>query len=68
MVNDHWDREKNSATWATLFFYIYYSTDRIAYTTAFVIPVMELWLEIAEWIHHEGLILWPIAPWPDTLP
>ena len=28
---------------------------------------MELWLkwEIAQWVHHEGSIWWPIAPWFD---
>ena len=38
--------------------------DRIAHTTAFVIPVVEDWLEqeIAEWVHQEELIWQPIAP------
>ena len=34
-------------------FYMHHSTDRIAYTTAFVTPVVEHWMEreIAEWVH-----------------
>ena len=37
---------------------MHHPTDRIAHTTAFVIPVVELWLEseIAQWVHHEGSI------------
>ena len=33
--------------------------------TAFVTPVVEHWLEreIAQWVHHEGSIRWPITPW-----
>ena len=33
---------------------MHHPTDRIAYTTAFVTPVVELWLEreIAQWVHH----------------
>ena len=32
---------------------MHHPTDRIAYTTAFVTPVMEHWLEqeIAQWVH-----------------
>ena len=43
--------------------------DNIAHTTAFVIPIMEHWLEwkIAHCVHHEGSIKWPIAPWEDSL-
>ena len=43
-------------------------TDRIAYTTAFVTPVIEHWLEreIAQWVHHEGSIRRPITPWALT--
>ena len=43
---------------------MHHSTDRISHTTAFVIPVMEHWLEqeIAQWVHHEGSIRRPIAP------
>ena len=43
--------------------------DRITHTTAFITPVMEHWLEreIAQWVHHEELIWWPIAQWLNTL-
>ena len=61
MVKYHSDSERKpaAATWATLsdyqqgFFYMHYPTDRIAYTTAFVTPVVEQWLEreIAQWLH-----------------
>ena len=32
---------------------------------AFVTPVVEHWLEqeIAQWVHHEGSIRWPLLPW-----
>ena len=63
------------ATWATLsdyqqwFFYMHHPIDMIVHTTAFVAPVVEhwLWREIAQWVHHEGSIQWPIAPWANTL-
>ena len=44
-------------------------TDRITHITAFVTPVVEHWLEryIAQWVHHEGSIRRPIAPWVNTL-
>ena len=44
-------------------------TDRIAHTTTFGTPVMEHHLEweIAQWVHHEGSIRWPITPWADAL-
>ena len=37
---------------------MHHPTDRITHATAFVIPVLEYWLEreIAKWVHHEGLI------------
>ena len=43
--------------------------DRIIHTTAFVTPVVEHWLEreIAQWIHHDRSIWWPIAPWANAL-
>ena len=43
---------------------MYHHTDRIAHNTAFVMPVMEHWLEreIVQWVHHEGSIQRPIAP------
>ena len=33
-------------------------------------PIMEHWLEweIAQWVHEEGLIRWPITTWADALP
>ena len=36
---------------------------------AFVTPVVEHWLEreIAQWVHHEGSIRRPIAPWANAL-
>ena len=51
------------------FFYKHHPTDRIAHTTAFVTPVVEHWLEreIAQWVHHEGSIRRPIAPWANAL-
>ena len=54
MVKDHSDSQRGkpaAATWATLFewqqgfFYMHHPTERIAYTTAFVTPVVEHWLE-----------------------
>ena len=48
---------------------MHYATDKIAHTTAFVTPVVEHWLEqeIAQWVHHEGSILQPIAPYANAL-
>ena len=50
-------------------FYMHHPTDRIAHTTAFVAPAVELWLEweIAQRVHHEGSIWRPIAPWANAL-
>ena len=44
-------------------FYMHHTTDRIAHTMTFVTPVVDHWLEreIAQWVHHEGLIRQPIA-------
>ena len=44
--------------------YMHHPTDKIAYTTTYVKPVMEHWLEreITQWVHHEGSIRRPIAP------
>ena len=41
------------------FFYMHHPTDRIAYTTVFVKPVVKHWLEreIAQWDHHERKLL-----------
>ena len=43
---------------------MHHPIDRITYTTAFFTLVVEHWLEreIAQWVHHEGLIRRPIAP------
>ena len=70
MVKDHSDSERKPAatTW-TNHFYMHNPTDRITHTTAFVIPVVQHWQEweIAQWVHHEGLIRRPIAPMANTL-
>ena len=44
--------------------------DRIIHTTAFVTPVVGHWMkrEIAQWVHHEGLIRQPIALLANVLP
>ena len=36
---------------------MHHPTDRITHTTAFVTPVVEHWLEIGQWVHHEGSIV-----------
>ena len=43
---------------------MHHPIDRLAHTTAFVTPVVEHWLEreIAQWVHHEGLIRRPTVP------
>ena len=55
-----------AATWAISFInskdsFKCHPTYRIAHTTAFVIPVVEHWLEreIAQWVHHDRTLL----PW-----
>ena len=65
MVKDHSNSERGNP----LPPHGLHPTDRIAYTTAFVIPVVEHWLEreIAQWVHHEGSIWRPIAPWANAL-
>ena len=59
-------REKPTAatTWASLSDW-QQPTDKIA----FVAPAMEHWQEWekAQWVHHEGSIRRPIAPWANTL-
>ena len=77
MVNNHSDSERgNPLPPHGLLFPISYKgsfictiPDRIAHTTAFVIPVVEHWLEreITQWVHHEGSIRRPIAPWANAL-
>ena len=54
---------------------MHHPTDRIAHTTAFVIPVVEHWLEreIAQWVHlmkdrsndpsHHERTLLPLSSW-----
>ena len=60
MIKDHSARKETrcshmgySFQLAARFFYMHHPTDRIIHTTAFVIPVVELWLErkIAQWVH-----------------
>ena len=41
---------------------MHHLTDRIAHTTVFVAPVVKMEREIAQWVHHKGLIRRPIAP------
>ena len=77
MVKDHSDSEKgNPLPPPRLLFpinskgyFICTIPDRIAHTTAFVTPVVEDWLEweTAQWVHHEGAIQRPIAPWANAL-
>ena len=43
LLKDHSDSEREN--YLPSFFYIHYSTDRMAHTIAFVIPVTEHWLE-----------------------
>ena len=51
-------------------FYMLQPTDRKLHNMAFVLPVVEYWLqqEIIEWDHQVGSIWWPITPWVDALP
>ena len=78
-VKDHSDSERGNLlpphgllfpVSSNVFFYMHHPTDRIAHTMTFVTPLVVHWLEreIAQWVHHEGSIQWPIAPWADTLP
>ena len=48
--------------------YMYHPTDRITFTTVFVTPVVEHWLEreIAQWVHHEGSTRRPITSWANV--
>ena len=58
IVKDHSDTERGIPLPPLHgLFYMYHPTDRIAHTTAFVPPVVE----IAQWIHHDGSIRRPIA-------
>ena len=71
MVKDHLDSEKGIllSQLHGLLFQISSKGSFIAHTTAVVTPVMEHWLkwEIAQCVHHEGLIRWHIAPWVNAL-
>ena len=42
---------------------MHHPTDWITHTTAFVIPVVEHWLEqeIAQWVHYKGVVA--LKPW-----
>ena len=71
MVENHSAREETrcrhmgySFRLAARVFYRDHPTDMIIYTTAFVTPVVEHWLEqeIAQWVHRKGSIRRPIAP------
>ena len=60
------ERKPAAASWATIsdeqrLFYMHHPTDRIAHTMAAVKSVVEHWLEMAQWVHHEGSIRRPIA-------
>ena len=48
---------------------MHHPTYMIIHSILFVTPVVEHWLEreIAHWVHHEGSIRWPTAPWANTL-
>ena len=77
MVKDHSNsvRKPAATKWATLSdyqqwsFYMHHPTNRIRHTTAVVTPVVEHWVEqdLAQWVHHEGSIWQPIAPWANAL-
>ena len=63
MAKDHSDSKSGNPITSKGSF-IYIILQRITHTMAFGTPVMEHWLEqeIAQWVHHEGLIQWPTAP------
>ena len=78
MLKDHSDNERGNPLpphglvfpiSSKVFFYMLHPTDRIAHNTAFVIPVVDHWLEreIDQWVHHEGSIRRPIAPWANAI-
>ena len=78
MIKDHSDSERGNPLpphglhfpiSSKVLFYMRHPTHRMTHTTAFVAPVVELWLEreIAEWFHHEGSIRRPIAPRANAL-
>ena len=55
MVKDHSDGEIGKPAALSD---MHQPTDRITHTAAFVMPVVEHWLEqeIVQWVHHEGSI------------
>ena len=63
MVKDYLDSENGNPMPPELF-YSHHPSDRIEHTTAFVTPVVEVWLEreIAQLVYHEVFIRRPIAP------
>ena len=71
MVKDHSDSERGNPPHGLATRVLLYAPSHRQDSTyqAFVTPVMEHWLEkeIAQQVHHEGSILWPIAPWANTL-
>ena len=78
IIKDHSDSERNPAAntmWATLFqlaarILLHATSHRQDSTNhGFVMPVMEHWLgrAIAQWVHQEGTVWRPIAPWANTL-
>ena len=78
MIKDHSDSERENPMQplhgllfllAARVLFIHHPTDRTTHTTAFVTPIMEHWLEweLAQWVHHEGLIWRPITSWADDL-
>ena len=67
MVKDHSDNEEICCCHMSYYFRL--AARILLYATTFVTPVMEHWLEqeITQWVHHEGSIRWPIAPWANAL-
>ena len=43
--------------------------DKIVQTTALIAPVLDHWVEqeTADWVHQEGSLQRPTAPWADAL-
>ena len=77
MVKDHSDSERGNLLPPHGLLFLISSKDyftciipeRITHTTALASPVVEHWLEreIAQWVHHEGLIWRRIAPWANAV-
>ena len=75
MVKDHLERKRGNPLPPLhgLLFLIsskIYFICTILHTTTFVTPIVEHWFEevLAQWVHHEESIWWPIALWVDALP